>query len=81
MVTHDPGAASHTDRVVFLADGRVVDEMRDPTADLVLERMKSFEKGHVPGSAAAQAAHAAEIGHGATPAAHGAEHRHGGTGA
>lgn len=53
MVTHDPGAASHTDRVVFLADGRVVDEMREPTADLVLERMKGFEKrlGHGQGHA------------------------------
>lgn len=60
MVTHDPGAASHTDRVVFLADGRVVDEMRDPTADLVLERMKGFDKGHVPGSAEARAAQAAQ---------------------
>jgi putative ABC transport system ATP-binding protein len=39
MVTHDPVAASHTDRVVFLADGRFVDEMRDPTADLILARM------------------------------------------
>ena len=44
MVTHDPGAASYTDRVVFLADGRVVDELRAPTADRVLERMKGFEK-------------------------------------
>ncbi|MGH3239438.1 MAG: ATP-binding cassette domain-containing protein, partial [Spirillospora sp.] len=34
MVTHDPVAASHTDRVVFLADGRVVDEMREPTGAL-----------------------------------------------
>ncbi len=42
MVTHDPMAASHSDRIVFLADGRVVDEMADPTADLVLERMKRF---------------------------------------
>jgi putative ABC transport system ATP-binding protein len=42
MVTHDPGAASHADRVVFLADGRVVDEMADPTAERVLERMKAF---------------------------------------
>jgi len=39
MVTHDPVAASHTDRVVFLADGRFVDEMRDPTAERILERM------------------------------------------
>ena len=48
MVTHDPGAASYTDRVVFLADGRVVDELRDPTAERVLERMKGFEKAHGP---------------------------------
>jgi putative ABC transport system ATP-binding protein len=39
MVTHDPSAASYTDRVLFLADGRVVDEMREPTAESVLERM------------------------------------------
>jgi putative ABC transport system ATP-binding protein len=42
MVTHDPVAASYADRIVFLADGRVVDEMRDPTAERVLERMKRF---------------------------------------
>ncbi|MGD0447819.1 MAG: ABC transporter ATP-binding protein [Candidatus Dormibacteria bacterium] len=36
MVTHDPFAASHTDRVVFLADGRVVREMRSPTTDSIL---------------------------------------------
>jgi putative ABC transport system ATP-binding protein len=45
MVTHDPGAASYADRVLFLADGRIVDEMADPTADSVLERMKAFEAG------------------------------------
>ena len=33
MVTHDPVAASYADRVVFLADGRIVDEMGAPTAD------------------------------------------------
>ncbi len=43
MVTHDPGAASYSDRVLFLADGRIVDEMASPTADSVLERMKAFE--------------------------------------
>ena len=43
MVTHDPIAASYTDRVVFLADGRVVDEMRSPTADTVLERMAELQ--------------------------------------
>jgi putative ABC transport system ATP-binding protein len=42
MVTHDPVAAGYTDRVVFLADGRVVDEMREPTAELVLGRMAEF---------------------------------------
>ncbi|GAA1926714.1 ABC transporter ATP-binding protein [Nocardioides marmoribigeumensis] len=42
MVTHDPVAAGYTDRVVFLADGKVVDEMREPTAERVLERMSSF---------------------------------------
>jgi putative ABC transport system ATP-binding protein len=42
MVTHDPNAASYSDRVVFLADGRVVDEMEKPTADSVLDRMKSL---------------------------------------
>jgi putative ABC transport system ATP-binding protein len=44
MVTHDPGAASYADRVLFLADGKIVDEMLDPTADRVLERMKAFEQ-------------------------------------
>ncbi|HEX7248066.1 MAG TPA: ABC transporter ATP-binding protein [Actinomycetota bacterium] len=43
MVTHDANAASYADRVVFLADGRVVDEMRDPTAARVLDRLKSLE--------------------------------------
>ncbi|MGW8955028.1 ABC transporter ATP-binding protein [Streptomyces sp. NPDC055709] len=43
MVTHDPVAASYADRVVFLADGRVVDEMIAPTADGVLDRMKEFD--------------------------------------
>jgi putative ABC transport system ATP-binding protein len=42
MVTHDPNAAGHADRIVFLADGRIVDEMADPTADKVLDRMKRF---------------------------------------
>ena len=47
MVTHDPGAASYADHVLFLADGQIVDEMPDPTADLVLERMKRFDAaGH-----------------------------------
>jgi putative ABC transport system ATP-binding protein len=40
MVTHDPVAASHADRVVFLADGRVVDEMESPTAERILDHLK-----------------------------------------
>jgi putative ABC transport system ATP-binding protein len=42
MVTHDPSAASFADRVIFLNDGCVVDEMQDPTAESVLDRMKRF---------------------------------------
>jgi putative ABC transport system ATP-binding protein len=42
MVTHDPVAAAYTDRVVFLGDGRVVDELRDPSANDVLEEMKKL---------------------------------------
>ena len=40
MVTHDPNAASYADRVIFLADGKVVDEISEPTAERVLDRMK-----------------------------------------
>ncbi|WP_455359558.1 ABC transporter ATP-binding protein [Streptomyces sp. SYSU K21746] len=43
MVTHDPGAAGHSDLVLFLADGRIVDRMPQPTAEAVLERMKRFD--------------------------------------
>jgi putative ABC transport system ATP-binding protein len=43
MVTHDPNAASYADRVVFLADGRIVDDMADPTAESVFERMKRLD--------------------------------------
>ena len=43
MVTHDPGAACYADRVVFLADGRVVDELRAPTPERVLERMAALD--------------------------------------
>ncbi|MEV5885901.1 ABC transporter ATP-binding protein [Streptomyces sp. NPDC052020] len=43
MVTHDPGAAAHSDVVLFLADGRIVDRMERPTARAVLERMKRFD--------------------------------------
>ncbi len=50
MVTHDPVAAGYTDRVVFLGDGRVVDEMREPTAERVLERMAEFASHGGPGA-------------------------------
>jgi putative ABC transport system ATP-binding protein len=43
MVTHDPTAAAYADRVVFLADGRIVGELADPTAERVLERMKHLD--------------------------------------
>jgi putative ABC transport system ATP-binding protein len=42
MVTHDPRGATHADRVVFLADGKVVDELLNPTADSVLERVRKL---------------------------------------
>jgi len=42
MVTHDPVAASYADQVLFLADGKIVDRMDQPTADRVLDRMKQF---------------------------------------
>ncbi len=42
MVTHDPVAASYADRVIFLADGKVVDELLDPTAEQVLDQMKQL---------------------------------------
>ncbi|HYY77652.1 MAG TPA: ABC transporter ATP-binding protein [Actinomycetes bacterium] len=42
MVTHDPAAAGHTDEVVFLADGRVVGRMLQPTAERVLDRLKTL---------------------------------------
>jgi putative ABC transport system ATP-binding protein len=42
MVTHDPVAASYADRVVFLADGHIVDEVTGPTADAVLDYMKNL---------------------------------------
>jgi putative ABC transport system ATP-binding protein len=42
MVTHDPVAASHASRVVFLADGRIVDELLDPSAETIIDRMKEL---------------------------------------
>ena len=43
MVTHDPNAASYADRVIFLQDGRIVDEMLNPTAETVLEKLKHLD--------------------------------------
>jgi putative ABC transport system ATP-binding protein len=42
MVTHDPVAASYAQSIVFLADGKIVDTMKDPTAELVLDRLKKL---------------------------------------
>ena len=42
MVTHDPVAAGHADEAVFLADGRIVDRLSRPTAESVLDRMKTL---------------------------------------
>src|SRR5919107_2627471 len=43
MVTHDPNAAAYTDRVVFLADGKIVDELREPDREIVLARMTRMD--------------------------------------
>ncbi len=40
MVTHDPIAASYADRALFLADGRIVDDIDNPTADSVIDRIR-----------------------------------------
>jgi putative ABC transport system ATP-binding protein len=58
MVTHDPGAAAHSDLVLYLADGRIVDRMERPTAEAVLERMRLFS-GTNPQAPAADATRAA----------------------
>jgi putative ABC transport system ATP-binding protein len=42
MVTHDPNAAAYADRVVFLSDGRIVDEIIGPTADTIIDKMKGL---------------------------------------
>jgi len=42
MVTHDPHGAAYADRVIFLADGSVVAQLRDPTADSVIERIRTL---------------------------------------
>jgi putative ABC transport system ATP-binding protein len=43
MVTHDPNAASYADRVVFLSDGVIVDELHQPTPDAVLDKLKHLD--------------------------------------
>ncbi|MDQ1447761.1 MAG: putative transport system ATP-binding protein [Actinomycetota bacterium] len=43
MVTHDPTAAAYADRVVFLTDGRIVDELHHPTADSILDKMRTLD--------------------------------------
>jgi putative ABC transport system ATP-binding protein len=48
MVTHDPNAASYADRVVFLADGRIVDELTAPTPQKVLDAMQKLDRAPVP---------------------------------
>jgi len=45
MVTHEPAAASCADRVVFLADGRIVNQMTEPTPESILDRMKTLAAG------------------------------------
>jgi putative ABC transport system ATP-binding protein len=39
MVTHDPTAAAYASRVIFLADGKIVDEIGEPTAQTILDKM------------------------------------------
>jgi putative ABC transport system ATP-binding protein len=46
MVTHDPRAASYADRALFLADGRIVEDLADPTAEKVLDHMKRLDVPH-----------------------------------
>jgi putative ABC transport system ATP-binding protein len=53
MVTHDPVAASYADRVLYLADGRIVDETYNPTAELVLERMLRLSPTDASGASGA----------------------------
>ena len=45
MVTHDPVAAAYADRVLFLADGQIVSELREPTTDLILESLRAATHG------------------------------------
>jgi putative ABC transport system ATP-binding protein len=54
IVTHDPRAAGYADRVIFLADGRIVDEMANPTAQGVLDHMKQLDNAADAASPAGQ---------------------------
>ena len=45
MVTHDPVAAAYADRVLFLADGKIVSELHNPTTDLILEQLRAATNG------------------------------------
>jgi putative ABC transport system ATP-binding protein len=47
MVTHDPVAASYADRAIFLVDGQIVDDMQEPTADSVMDRMKTLGRTEI----------------------------------
>ncbi|OAR27239.1 ABC transporter [Streptomyces sp. ERV7] len=60
MVTHDPVAAGRADLVLFLADGRIVDEMPRPTAEAVLDRLRLFSGGAGTDAATAQGDHSRE---------------------
>jgi putative ABC transport system ATP-binding protein len=42
MVTHDPVAAGYADKALFLADGKIVGEMVDPSPEKVLDQMKAL---------------------------------------
>jgi putative ABC transport system ATP-binding protein len=50
MVTHDPKAAAHADRVVFLADGRIVDDMTEPTLERIIDRMTHLDGAGADGA-------------------------------
>jgi putative ABC transport system ATP-binding protein len=50
MVTHDPAAASYSQRVVFLADGRVVGTLDQPTPHAVLDRMRALGEPQASGA-------------------------------
>jgi putative ABC transport system ATP-binding protein len=52
IVTHEPAAAAYADRALFLADGRIVEDLADPTAESVLDRMKGLDQAVRPTTAA-----------------------------